>query len=355
MQIEISASYRRVAHVLTLGLALALTPTLGACGKSDTSGNSGGDGGTGGILPQTSGAACGYKNQGTALHIADNIDLCLPPVVCTAETCPPPLGKCQDGKCVFENGYQGLQTLAEGWATHYCGLAAGGCHGVTQVEFPEVTAQEIATQSGNPVCDGSSSATGKCVGIAASSPMVVGNSQLAVDSATGKFVTPWGLGLTEASGLCYEVAGPGGTALVALTDRCGGYCKCDAQPQFNECGPCVSAPTMEPNCPCVGTVPGLYGQCCGLGCPTLDGHCDWCSSNNHPHFDLDDAAFNWVCGSDAARGSCKLTSVKPVPCLTPKTWPPGGGGSSWRTQGFVSGSRRTSGRMSMCRRTTGLY
>jgi hypothetical protein len=76
----------------------------------------------------------------------------------------------------------------------------------------------------------------------------------------------------------------------------------------------------------VGTVPGLYSACCGLNCPTLQADCDWCASNNHPHFDLDDATFNWVCGTQAGRGSCQLSSIKYVSCLTSKAWPPGGGG-----------------------------
>src|SRR5262249_42775727 len=154
------------------------------------------------------------------------IDVCLPKVVCTSETCPPSLGKCVAGACVFSAGYQGLRTLPQAWATYYCTLSTGGCHGVTQLEFPEVTAGEIAKSLSLPLCEGSESTKGSCVGIAASSPTVVGNSQVAIDPATGKTVSTWGLGLTESSGLCYEITGPGGTALVALTDRCGGYCKC---------------------------------------------------------------------------------------------------------------------------------
>ncbi len=318
---------------IPLAVCLLLLLSVPSCGSSNTNAGDGGTGGPGGPLPQGNGASCGYMNQGTALHVADNLDLCLPPVVCTAETCPPPLGQCQNGKCVFSGSYQGVQTLPQAWATHYCGLASGGCHGVTQIDYPEVTAQNIATQSGNPVCDGSTSATGTCIGIMASSPMVVGNSQEAIDSATGKLVHLWGLGLTEASGLCYQISGPGGTAMVALTDRCGGYCKCNGS-GYMECGPCVSDSSMTPNCPCVGTDPGLYGQCCGNNCPTLNGACDWCAANNHPHFDLDDATFNWVCGSQATQGSCQLMSVKYVSCLTPKSWPPGGGGGGCAANSF---------------------
>lgn len=156
--------------------------------------------------------------------------------------------------------------------------------------------------------------------------MVVGNSQEAKDPATGTYAKLWGLGYTEASGLCYELVGPGGTVVVALTDRCGGYCKCNGS-GYQECGPCVSAPDMAPHCACVGSVPGLFADCCGLNCPTpTKANCDWCASNNHPHFDLDTAGFNALCGSQATNGSCKLSQVQFFNCLNPKPWPPGGAG-----------------------------
>jgi hypothetical protein len=267
------------------------------------------------------GASCGVG--GHVLHVADGIDVCMPPTVCTSETCPPPLGKCEKGVCTFLGSYRGLQTMPEAWATYYCTLSSGGCHGVTQQEFAEVTAGKIAKTLKMPLCE---DATGKgtCVGIAASSPMVVGNSQVAIDPTTGKFVHPWGMGLTEASGLCYELTGPGGTTLVALTDRCGGYCKCGGS-GYQECGPCVSAPDMQPNCACVGAVPGIADACCGRGCGTTKADCDWCASNNHPHFDLDTAAFDHLCGAEKTNGSCRIEKVRFVPCLTPSGWPPSGG------------------------------
>ncbi len=281
------------------------------------------------------GPGCGYQNMGAPLQVSPSIALCMPPVVCNAETCPPPLGSCVSGKCVFGAGYQGVATLPQAWATYYCALSTGGCHGVTQLEYPEVTAANIGAALGKPLCD--QTATDGCIGIAASSAMVVGNSQLAVDPTTQMQVTDWGLGLTEASGLCYRITGPGGSATVALTDRCGGYCKCNGS-GFEECGPCVNAASMEPNCPCVGTAPSLYTACCGQGCPTLQAECDWCASNNHPHFDLDTGTFNWVCGADSVNGSCQLTSVGYVPCLTATGWPPGGGGGSCKTNAFQCNS-----------------
>jgi len=49
--------------------------------------------------------------------------------------------------------------------------------------------------------------------------------------------------------------------------------------------------------------------------------CDWCMTNSHPHFDLDIDTFNHICADDAVLGSCRIAKVKPVPCMTPTTWP----------------------------------
>jgi hypothetical protein len=265
---------------------------------------------------------CGASG-GSPFHVTAGIDLCLPPTVCTSETCPPPLGTCVNGACQFKSGYEGLATLSQAWVTYYCTLSTGGCNGVTQAEPPAQTAAGVSTALGFPLCESDPDAS-TCVGIAASSPMVVGNSQVAVDPSTGKTVSAWGLGLTEASGLCYRLTGPGGSVVVALTDRCGGYCKCNGS-GYQECGPCVSAPDMQPNCSCVGTTPPLYSECCGNGCSSTQQDCDWCASNNHPHFDLDVGSYDHLCGPNKAAGSCQVSSVSYVPCLTP-TWPPGGGG-----------------------------
>jgi hypothetical protein len=277
------------------------------------------------------GDTCGWHGQGRKLSVATDVELCVPKVVCNAETCPPALADCVNGACVYKNGYQGLATFPEAWATYYCDLPGGGCHGVTQLQFPEITAANVAKNLGLPTCYAAGSLAGpdaKCVGIVASPPMMVGNSQEA-KNPDGSTVSAWGLGMTEASGLCYEIAGPGGAAVVAITDRCGGYCKCKGS-GYQECGPCVNAPDMQPNCACVGTEPGLSGECCGRGCSAgVKADCDWCASNNHPHFDLDTATFNRVCGAHAGDGSCRLTRARFVPCMTPDpAWPPGGGGGA---------------------------
>jgi hypothetical protein len=257
--------------------------------------------------------------MGRVVNVTSQVQLCLPSTVCKPETCPPGLGDCVNGACIFKTGYKGVETLPEAWATQYCSLTNGSCHGVTQLEPPETTAQKVAQQLGHSVC--AQSATGTCVGIAASSPAVVGNSETAIDPATSKPVYLWGLGLTEASGLCYEITGPGGTAVVAMTDRCAGYCQCNGS-AFVECGACVNATDMNPKCPCVGTDPGVYPNCCGRTCGGVPTTCDWCASNNHPHFDLDDDTFMHVCGADSMLGSCKLSIAHFVSCLPPNPkWP----------------------------------
>ena len=227
-----------------------------------------------------------------------------------------------------------MRTLPEAWATYYCELSAGGCNGVTQLEPPATTAAAIAQEFGVPFCGNDQGSTGTCAGVGASSPMLVGNSQEAIDPRTNRLVATWGLGLTEASGLCYRIAGPGGVAVIALTDRCGGYCKCNGS-GFEECGPCVNAPDLEVNCSCVGAVPGVYSQCCGDGCASTAADCDWCASNNHPHFDLDIDTFNHVCGNLASAGSCQLSQAQYVPCLPPSsTWPPSQSGTGCQTGTF---------------------
>lgn len=72
----------------------------------------------------TPGAPCGYKQTGQVLIVAPGIKICMPQVVCTSETCPPPLGQCVGGKCAFKGGYKGIETLPEAWATHYCARKA---------------------------------------------------------------------------------------------------------------------------------------------------------------------------------------------------------------------------------------
>jgi hypothetical protein len=187
-----------------------------------------GGSGAGGAGGGTSGMPCGYKNQGHTLNIGADIQLCLPPVVCSPnETCLPGLGSCVGGQCIYKAGYDGLATLPQAWATEYCDLTLGQCNGIwhSPDNTPLVVAQTVGAKLNRPLCTSAPAGT-TCVGIMAPPPLVVGNSQRTIDPSTGRTVALWGLGTTWASGLCYEIAGPGGTAVVAVTDRCAGYCNC---------------------------------------------------------------------------------------------------------------------------------
>ena len=89
--------------------------------------------------------------------------------------------------------------------------------------------------------------------------------------------------------------------------------------------------SVTPSCPCVGDIAAL-----GPGGQTCEGHftCDWCMSNNHPHFDLDVDTFNHLCDTAAPAGSCRLNEVSIVECFDPVPWPCAAG--SWAC--FAPGS-----------------
>ena len=263
-------------------------------------------------------------------------------MVCRPENCPYTLGTCDTttNTCTRKNGWKGLQTYPKALATYYCTLSPDGCLGVTYVNTPHTTATTVGTNAKLPLCEGNNN-KGSCVGIVATPPLMVGNSQEAIDPGTNQPVKNWGMGLTEASGVCYNLTGPTGRSIVvATTDRCGGYATCQGQSSKAEAGPCVNK-DLSPGCPCVGSVGTVYPQCCGLssyGCPSLDAACDWCASQNHPHFDLDAAAFNYVCDTAAGAGSCELKAAKPFQCMDPVAWPPGSGGGGGGGGGVTCGS-----------------
>ena len=154
------------------------------------------------------------------------------------------------------------------------------------------------------------------------------------------------------SGVAYKITGPtGNEAVVAVVDRCGGTV------QFSSNGPVHENPSscagfqnqlngedcafsdgpnnscgcgdsnlsfqhpedwslLTPWAPGFGTAPPLYpnptSKCDSNQCV------DWCAGNNHPHFDLDQKTFAFLCpGGD---GSCTLSKVEPfvVPSLNPE-------------------------------------
>lgn len=265
-------------------------------------------------------ASCGYHDQGQRVPIGPDVEICLPPVACTpSETCPRGLGDCVDGRCVPRAGYRGLATVPEAWATYYCELSTGGCDGSVINPRPYEIAKAMSAKLG-PVCADAPNTTETCVGIAATPPLMAGNSQIAIDPSTGQPVKLWGLGMTAASGACYRVIGPAGSAIVAIADRCAGYCQCGKSGgAVGECSACINSDDTTVACSCIGPAPPLYSASCA-STPT----CDWCASNNHPHFDLDNATFRHVCGPDGLMaGRCRLTTVTLVEdCYPPRpNWP----------------------------------
>jgi hypothetical protein len=267
--------------------------------------------------------------------------------------------------CVFKNGYQGIQTYPKAIATHYCTLGSNDpaldCDGFPQGMRAYPSAVLIGSNLGLPVCDAWGGAVNPvltsgqtCVGTAAVPVRMMGNT--AGVNPASKRVFKYGQGLTEASGMCYKVTGPSGnSAVIKANNYCAGKGTCSAMSATSSAGtysaPCPSVldstcpacsrdytngttnlcvvkvgsgvctpsnPTFRPGCPCVGNT-ALYPDYPSRKCQGLVPQCDWCASSNHPHFDLDNAAFNWVCNGLA--GVCELVAVDLVRCMDPVPQP----------------------------------
>lgn len=164
-------------------------------------------------------------------------------------------------------------------------------------------------------------------GYAKTPPLMSGNEGSVKNLFTNALVTTMYQGTTGNSLYCYDVIGPIGRAILVVSDSCtasSGLCLTDGNtpPVCNSivtsaatCAVpgCDSDPLniVHPGPQCVGTAPPLY---------TTNGSfaatCDWCSSQNHPHFALDSATFSAVCGSGTGQNAnCELTSVMPFRCL----------------------------------------
>jgi hypothetical protein len=220
-------------------------------------------------------------------------------------------------------------------ATNYCDLESGGCSGALG------DPRDFINNVKNCVMKGTSPESppygpvdaNTRFGVTANPPIMIGDSAESYDLINNKQVSTSYQGSTPYSGICYDVKGPAGRAILVPYDRCAGYCKegCGKTPVNPntgnlECGSCLQSPDFKPkpNCPCVGKTPA-NSECCGktdYGCETTDGQCDWCASQNHPHFDLDGITFNTVFDDKAIqRGSGELTSVAPFKCIVPQKMP----------------------------------
>ena len=285
----------------------------------------------------------GINPEGQIVKINDGVSVYMPKVSCTPVTCMAEYGgQCQsDGTCKYSTGYKPLLSYPKALATNYCGLEDGGCSGAMGDPRDFINNLKKCMLAGNspekppngPIDENTR------FGVTANPPVMIGDSAESYDYITKKQVTQSYQGSTPYSGMCYDVKGPKGRAILVPYDRCAGYCKagCGVTPGTGniECGSCLQKPEYKPkpNCPCVGTTP-LDSKCCGMkdyGCPAVDGQCDWCASQNHPHFDLDNITFNTVCDSSGI-GSCELTTVKPFKCIIPQKMPGGGGGGGGYVQ-----------------------
>ncbi len=300
----------------------------------------------------------GIIPDGTYQDINPNVTIYRPKVACTPVTCLSVYGgQCQsDGSCKYPpdaNGkvFNPLIEYPHAMATNYCGLEDGGCSGALGDPRDFINNVKNCILKGNSPESPPNGAIDENTrfGVTANPPIMIGDSNQSFDLVTGEVVKTSYQGSTPYSGICYDVKGPTGRAILIPYDRCAGYCKtgCGKTSSSNlkkkniksvnlknndnstgniECGICLQSPDFhpKPNCPCVGTTP-LNSKCCGkseYGCGNLDGDCDWCASQNHPHFDLDNGTFNTVCKDDAgALGSCELTSVKPFKCIVPQKMP----------------------------------
>jgi len=275
--------------------------------------------------------------ESTPLPINDNVKIYLPKVACTPVTCLESYGgQCKsDGSCFYPSGWKPLLDYPHAMATNYCDLERGGCSGALG------DPRDFINNVKNCVMSGTSPEkppygpvdANTRFGVTANPPIMIGDSAESYDLINNKQVSTSYQGSTPYSGICYDVKGPAGRAILVPYDRCAGYCKegCGKTPVNPntgnlECGSCLQSPDFKPkpNCPCVGKTPA-NSDCCGkpdYGCGPLDTQCDWCASQNHPHFDLDGITFNTVFDDEAIqRGSGELTSVAPFKCIVPQKMP----------------------------------
>ena len=295
-----------------------------------------------------------------------NITYFIPDHELTSVTCMASLGgsinTTNNNSCAWNGAYKPFQ-YEHAYSTNYCLLETGGCSGAVGDPRPTIEAARSALL--NSSTPGVQSPpwgpidNNTVFGVTATPPIMNGNSGEGISLVTGQAVTSSFQGLTEVSGLCYDVIGPGGgRAILIVGDRCAGYCgtTCSNETVYNtpadpgtsayaECGHCVTNPNnvVKPGPPCVGTVKGpvqtdMYANCSGneiYECLPVFAECDWCASNNHPHFDLDNTAYTEVCTYNNSNpagdpGSCELHKVMPFKCI-PNPQPMSAGGAGYNS------------------------
>lgn len=302
---------------------------------------------------------------GRYVQVNADVVIFLPYVFPTPVTCMASLGYTPNATsligCNYPPDFEPFMEFPWAVTTQYCGLEEGGCAGAIGDPRLFVNQTRNYTLHGlnkDPFPFGPINETTR-FGIMANPPLMIGNSGEGINLLTGKQVTYAYQGASARSGICYDIKGPGGRAILLATDRCAGYCvstnqaACDCVTataldltdpivdHVAECGTCVHTlgTTTMPGQPCVGNVnipsKGInpYSDCWGNGFPIVNltcphpvfGHCDWCASQNHPHFDIDIVTFNLLCGEWNKDGSCVLEAVQPFQCVPPGMFWTGGG------------------------------
>jgi hypothetical protein len=254
--------------------------------------------------------------------ISPLITVFVPRQLCTPDNCPQDLGTCLYNQCIFKNGYNGMRTMPKAYATiSGCSLANNNCDGVAKNIFSvsNVVTDMVTRLPGSlAACPGSTSFSGECIGVAGVNPSLFGDAP-----GYAIYQKSWGLGLSPASGMCYKLTGyNNNVAYLAVVNRCSGMCSCPSRgfPNPVNCGNCIGTnyftdliPDIKPNCQCMGTASNSISTC---ATPQTMAACDWCAANKHPHFNIDTAAFQHVCGP-LTLGRCEIMKVEVVPnCVT---------------------------------------
>lgn len=277
--------------------------------------------------------------------IAPNISIYLPRIETTPDTCLTSLGgtALNESYCSWTGSYKPWNTR-QAFATSYqCSNGNIQCPFILGDPTPVFTAaQQYSIGKIGPL--GSITAS-TIFGYVALPPMMIGNyrgtaSNANPNSFTSNPIISSNQGTTSISTLCYDVQGVNGARAILIAGyRCAGDCFTDisgttctnsSNQLLNDCSLCAenSANTIQPGPPCIGSVGDLYPSCYGNG-PYCTGPnqgngdpCEWCSSQNHPHFAIVDSnninrpVLTQICGfDDAANGVCQLNFVQPFQCL----------------------------------------